>query len=230
MPTLSPLRRAALAILRLYVPSTYGDPRFTDMINGSWAPGYGTTCGYLVSLLLWLLGCRDPRVVNREVPADGLHYHAGANMSQPVNGAKAVGAYRTTGTPKPGDPYFVFVDPPVITASGAKDYRNHMGIVVGVSNDGATWHTADAGQGSSLEQSAAYRERSYRASPSPMLSINGEWRHVHFIDLDALPMGTPPRPWPVDAGTGANSDVATGIAGLGALILAAIAGWWVWRA
>lgn len=236
MADLSPARSAALALIAQYVPSDYGDPKFAEIINGSWAPGYGTTCGYLTSWLLWRLGCADAQIVNRNEPAQGLAYHTAQNISRLVAGAKALGAYRTSGTPRPGDLYFVYVDPPVVTASGAKDWRNHVGVVLRVSDDGATWHTADAGQGSATAQSARYNDRSYQAGGAPKLLVGGTWRFVHFIDLDAIAFGAPPKPLPGgapgDRGVSEQTNTNGAGAGLGlllALVGLGLAGWYAWK-
>src|SRR5262249_52266311 len=64
--------------------------KFGRIINGDWEPGGGTTCGFLCSWLLWALGCRDARTVNRTDPAfnqfhnpqsgDQLRYLTGHNI------------------------------------------------------------------------------------------------------------------------------------------------------
>lgn len=209
-------RTQALALIREYVPSTYGDPKFAEILNGSWAPGYGTTCGYLTSWLLWRLGCIDRVLVNRADVERGLTYRSGQNMAAIVTGGKRLGAWRTTGRPRPGDIYHVHIDPPIVRPDGSLDYRDHVGVVL--RDDGGTWHTADAGQGVGRAQSALYRDRV--VIPGPRLRLQfSEPRYVGWLDLDAIPLdGEPPLPLP-DA-----DEEPPGVAGLiaGAAIAATV--------
>src|SRR5689334_12217607 len=61
------LRDDALALIASVLPSDYGDPRFSLLIGDMYreGPGAGTTCGFLPSFVLLMLGCISPAIINR---------------------------------------------------------------------------------------------------------------------------------------------------------------------
>src|SRR5262245_34519869 len=130
-------RDDALAIIASVVPSDYGDPKFSKIIGDLYreSPTSGTTCGYLVSYLLYELGCRAP-IVNRNDPAYGLRYGIGENISRLLGGAKALGAWRAGPEGiRPGDCYFISNGPPL---------TEHVGVFI-AHVDGSHVQTGDAG-------------------------------------------------------------------------------------
>jgi hypothetical protein len=125
----------AVALVRKYVPSDTGDPRFAEITGGDFA-GVGSTCGYLPSWLFHRLGCNDARIINRTDLDHGLRYSVGHNIDRLVNGAKALGASRTlaSGPPLPGDGVFY---------SNGPSTSEHVAVVLDAST--SAWQTADAG-------------------------------------------------------------------------------------
>lgn len=75
-------------LVNLYVPCDQGDDKFTEIAKGYVYP-YGTTCGFLVQWALWRSGCRNPKIVNREEPDDGLKFHNGMNLAMLWNNGRA---------------------------------------------------------------------------------------------------------------------------------------------
>jgi hypothetical protein len=174
------LRASAFSIVRSVVPSDWGEARFERMTGGRYTPGYGSTCGFLTSYLLWALGCRAPEIVNRDDPRWGLHYEAGANISRLVGGAKALGAWRDgPGGIRLGDIYF-------ITNEAGDPSSEHVGVFLYAAR--GHWITADAGQRNEVgEQSARYPTRPfdgrYLSGPG-----GGNPRVVRgYVDIEALP-------------------------------------------
>ncbi len=173
-------RRQALAIVASVVPSDWGDARFARILGGRYTPGYGTTCGYLTSYVLYELGCREALIVNRDDPASGLTYHVGENVSRLVSGAKALGAWREgPGGMRPGDMYFITNGPPE---------SEHVGILVRA--DGRAWTTADAGQRNPKgEQAARYVSRAFDGKSLTSAGGGLPRALAGYVDIDALPLG-----------------------------------------
>lgn len=144
---MSALREHILEILREVVPSRFGDARFAQLAPGyapdapGLPPGF-TTCGYLPLYVGHRLGFKDG------ITRGGVD---GVRSIGRAHGAwiDAGGARR----PRPGDFYGLSA-----TRGGI---LTHVGVIVDPS--GATWTTADAGQGSRMEQEAAYVPRPYDA-------------------------------------------------------------------
>lgn len=194
----------ALAIIDNYVPSDIGDDRFGALIGDMYTegPGAGTTCGFLVSRLLFDLGVRDPRIVNRNDADSGLKYHIGENISRLVGGAKALGAWREGAEGiKPGDIYFISNGPPA---------SEHVGVFKRQLDD-THWETADAGQRNSEgRQAARFVTRTFDGSN--LGTPNGQKVIQGYVDLDALPIAVP-----TPATSGKGFWVAAGLLAAGAL-------------
>ena len=153
------------------------------MTNGAFTPGYGTTCGFLCSYLLYRLGCRDGRIVNRRDDEAGLVYHPGENISRLVNGARALGAWRSGPLGiRPGDIYLL---------SRGEPSSEHVGVFLGSAS--GTWWTADAGQtAADGTQAAAYCARAFDGTAVGGPAGERLRPVVGYVDLDALPL---PVPW-----------------------------------
>lgn len=159
---LSPLRGHIVnEIVPQYVPSTYGDARFSKLMpgyevhtdpdtgkiiqtfNGTVLPDTFTTCGALPCRVGYDLGAKNG------ITQCGLE-------AMRTNG-KAAGSWvdaKGKDQPKPGDFYALSQTPGGIIT--------HVGIIIDAS--GATWKTADAGQGPHDKQAAAYVDRVYDAA------------------------------------------------------------------
>jgi len=179
MTGLTPIRTLALAIVNEVVPSNYGDPKFTRIIDGMYTegPGAGTTCGFLASYLLFSLGCRAPEIINRNDPESGLKYQIGANISRLIGGAKALGAWRVGPAGiKPGDILFLSNGPPA---------TEHVGIFMRAP-DALHWETADAGQTNAQGHQAARKvlrtfDGARLGTPNGTKTIQG------YVDIEAVP-------------------------------------------
>jgi hypothetical protein len=181
------IRDLAMNLLTAYLPCTTGSEKFHEI-----AKDYGkmgTTCGYLTGWLLWRLGCVDPRIVNREEPADGLHYAVGMNIARLVSGGKALGAWRTQAggaRPKPGDCCYYAVDPPI---NG--NYHEHVNVAVDCSTD--MWRSADAGRTDPKtgEQMAEFVTRK-RFNNGTLDYYGGPRKLIGWVDLTAVPFTRAP--------------------------------------
>jgi hypothetical protein len=198
------LRGDALEILDAVVPSDYGDSKFSAIIGDMYreGPGSGTTCGFLTSYLLFMLGCRRPEIVNRNDPSSGLRYHIGENISRLVGGAKELAAWRDGPQGiKPGDCYFMSNGPPLTEHVGC--YRR--------SPDPRHWETDDAGQRNNAGHQAARRR--IRGFDGARLETPNGWKPVvGYVDIAALPYTVGPQ-------------VAVGGSGLLLLGAALVGGW-----
>lgn len=129
----------AVELLKLYVPFDPGDPKFSEVCKDF--EGSGTTCGFLCHWLLWKLGVRDPTIVNRSEPGDGLKYRVGMNIASIFRGGKSPWHKMKPGdTPEPGDVCFISNGPPS---------TEHVFVFFSqeVDDSGSiTWNTADGGQ------------------------------------------------------------------------------------
>lgn len=129
----------AMELLKLYVPFEPGDAKFKEVCKDF--GNSGTTCGFLCHWLMWRLGVRDPSVVNRSEPSDGLKYIPGMNIAMIFRGGKAPWRKMKAGdTPEPGDVCLVSNGPPA---------TEHVFVFVSqeVDANGAVfWNTADGGQ------------------------------------------------------------------------------------
>lgn len=231
------VRAYALALARAYVPSDYGDDRFSAILgpptDRAAAKGY-SSCGDLVHFLLWSAGVRDRAIVNREpwVPA--------LNISRLVGGAKKLGAWKSfDGTnAMPGDMYFIGGDD-----TGAE----HFGVYLGEGDRPGTWHTADAGQTNAKGQQAArlypFTDESGKLHERVITKSGGLWRMGSrtirgLVDLALVPLAEPSAPIPgeptdeEEAGAGPEAkDGGAGIVAAGIKIAGvAFAAWAIGRA
>jgi hypothetical protein len=174
------LRASVLPILRGVVPSDYGDARFERLTGGDYTQGYGTTCGYLTSYLLWALGCRAPEIVNRTDPKWGLRYEAGANISRLVGGAKALGAWHDGPAGiRMGDCYF-------LSNEVGDPSSEHVGVFLYAS--GIHWYTVDAGQRNEAgNQAARFSTRTFDGRHLSGPGGGGARLVRGYVDIDALP-------------------------------------------
>jgi len=180
------LRDQAKEIVDAVVPSDIGDAKFTEIIGDppmyTEGPNAGTTCGFLASYLLFELGVRDPRIVNRNDPESGLQYHISENISRLISGAKALGAWRDGPHGiKPGDIFFI---------SNGPSPTEHVGVFRG-QPDAGHWDTADAGQTNSAgRQAARFQTRTFDGTN--LGTLNGQKKIQGYVDIDALPIAVRP--------------------------------------
>lgn len=129
----------AMQLLQLYVPFIQGDSKFAEVCKDF--GGSGTTCGFLCHWLMWRLGCRDPKIVNRSDPSSGLKYRIGMNIAMIYRGGGSPWVTMKPGmTPQPGD---------VCLVSNGPSSTEHVFVFVSqeIDIDGSIhWNTADAGQ------------------------------------------------------------------------------------
>lgn len=177
------LRGNALALLELYLPATRGDAHFAEMTKNF--GGVGTTCGYLPSFLLYRIGVRDARIVNRvepDIPANNTQNTIGQNISKLVFGGQALGAYHLLSSgrvPQPADiGYFGAVD-----ANGGVT-KEHVAVLKSYPAGGTgTIVTYDLGHSIQPEGSM-----STRTMQNGVVNFMGAQRNlIGFVDLSALP-------------------------------------------
>lgn len=124
------------------VPNDTGDEKFKFIAKDF--GGKGTTCGFLPHALMYVLGCRDPKQVNRTEP--GLKYIPGWNLRQIWNAGRAPFKRFSLGSkPEPGDIVYVSNGPP---------NTEHVFVFLGaVIENGVTyWLSADGGQRNTKNQ------------------------------------------------------------------------------
>lgn len=182
------IRDVALAAAREVVPSQYPDPAFLKMTNGSFNPGDGksSSCGFLTSHVLYSIGVRDGRILNRNDPDSGLKYTPGANIARLVQGAKTLGAWRTQekdGAPKPGD--LVYVAEVNDTGGISKEHV----MVFSDINDKGQWHSFDGGHPAATSTGEAVRDTTGDGS---LAFFGGSRKVVGYVSIDALPIEVPP--------------------------------------
>lgn len=129
----------ALQLLQLYVPFVQGDSKFAEVCKDF--TGSGTTCGFLCHWLMWRLGCRDPKIVNRSDSESGLKYHIGMNIAMIFRGGGKPWVPMKLGmTPSTGDVCLVSNGPPS---------TEHVFVFISQEVDASGnvfWNTADGGQ------------------------------------------------------------------------------------
>lgn len=187
------VRDLAMNLLTAYLPTTTGDAHFGEIAKDF--GGVGTTCGYLPGWLMWRLGVVDPQIVNREEPADNLHYAVGMNIARMVSGGKALGAWRTPeggARPKLGDLCYYAMDPPQAKSDGTKDYHEHVNVAIDTTGD--EWKSADAGRTNPKDgkQMAEFVTRK-RFSDGRIDYYGGPRKLIGWVDLSALPFTKPPN-------------------------------------
>lgn len=171
-------RQVALGV----VPSQYPSAAFQSLTGGKWSPGHGSACGYLPSLILEAIGCRDGRILNRDEPDYGLKYTNGDNISRLENGAKALGCWETFGDG--GGPQIM----DIILCSNGPPLSEHVFLFDGEEADdsGALWwHGLDAGHPSAGSADTSLRQRT--ADGLSLEFIGGPRKVVGWINLDLVP-------------------------------------------
>lgn len=172
------VREVAIAACQHVVPSQYPRAEFQEMTGGKFEPGFGSSCGFLTNYVLMAIGCRDARILNREV--DGLAYMPGANISRLVGGAKTLGCWRTMseGEPTTGDLIFCSNGPPS---------TEHVFVLS--SNDGDHWHSYDGGSPAADRSQENTRQR---VGADGLVFINGTRRIQGYVDLECVPTSADP--------------------------------------
>lgn len=183
------LRAQALGLCGLYLPCRRDDAHYKEICKNF--GGKGTTCGFLIGWLLYRLGCRDNRIVNRSEPAAGLVYHEAGNMTAVVSGGKAVGAYRNFRTgdapPEGGDIlYFQATD---FIAGQSDQPHEHVAVCVDYDMAKGTLTTYDLGHSSQPEGALTVRTM----HPNGDIDFLGSTRRIVGIDsLALIPMTAAP--------------------------------------
>jgi len=173
------VREYAMDLINEYVPSTTGDDKFAEIAKDY--GGSGTTCGYLCHWLMWRMGCRDPKMVNRDEPSDGLHYVPGANISRIFANPHFVHYKPGLGmTPDNGDIVFLSDGPPD---------TEHVYVSTGVDDtkDPPIWSGANAGQRDKTtgKQCSIFIDRTF--SHDSLLYSGGSKKIVGWVDISQLP-------------------------------------------
>ena len=162
-----------------------------------------TTCGALPQFVLANLGFNEPFGITGGGLAgvrDGIEVNSAANKNKKVKEYK-YGAIKLQAwipndgikRPKQGDVYLLGdknekdpIDPFKIPGVVPK----HIGVIVSVTNniDGTeTWRTADAGQGSGVNQEATYQNRTYLPNEKTLSGIADKGKVLGWVDIDLLP-------------------------------------------
>lgn len=144
MPTTSMLgvvgqidRASVARLVRAYVGYHQGQPQFEEVTQGRQGPGY-SACGDLWNLVLERIGCRDPAIVNRNIPSAGIKWQDQKNLSTPYGGAlknKAWTVYQPGLVPNVGDLVLIGTYPKQIQHA-----------LVHLGNEGNEWTSGDYGQ------------------------------------------------------------------------------------
>ncbi len=132
LPQRSDIRTRAVELCRAYVPCDKGDAVFDEICRDY--GDIGTTCGYLPSWLIWRLGAKASRLVNRTDSVRGFTYRVGKNIAT-IRWQPEFRLYISGMQPEPGDVFFVSDGPPE---------SEHVGIVLDVEGD--VWTCAEGGQ------------------------------------------------------------------------------------
>jgi len=189
-PDSSDLRSNILALCALYLPCTRGDAHFQEIAKDY---GFiGTTCGYLPSFVLYRMGCRDGRIVNRVapgiLPVNTAQNTIGQNIAKLVNGGKALGAYHAyvpgVSEPQPADVlYFGAVD-----GNGGVS-KEHVAILKSLP-PGGTGTIVTYDMGHSLQPEGSM---SSRPIANGNVSFMGQMRRlIGFVDVSAVPRTAAP--------------------------------------
>ena len=183
MEELSPIRQAALRLIKAFVPCDTGDQKFLEVAKDF--QGGGTTCGFLCHWLMWRLGCRDPKVVNRAAPPE-LRYVPGKNISRIFSGG-AFTRWKKGLEPKPGDIIFISNGPPL---------TEHVFVLVErapqepspTSVRREVWRSADGGQKNDRNKECMrFKNRVYYPDSGKLETSPGYTKQVHgWIDIDKL--------------------------------------------
>jgi hypothetical protein len=130
-----------------------------------------SSCGDLVHWVLWKLGCRDPKLVNRNEPEDGLTWTIGSNLSR-IRYSPHFRVWSPGGAmPEPGDAIYVA-------------NTDHVSIIVMEITGG--WMTADYGQPYGRMRRCMVEERQGALWVAPTDRAKGGRRLVGWLDLDLV--------------------------------------------
>jgi hypothetical protein len=171
---LESVRARAVKLLTSYIPCGPDDARFNEITKDY--GGKGTTCGYVTPWLLWRLGSRSDRLINRSEPAEGLTYRPGMNISD-IRWQPEFCLYDGKALPRPGDTFFV--------SDGPSD-TEHVGLLLEIKSDGA-WVCAEAGQRDDAGRQCA-RIVDRRLIGGRLARVDGKGTPrilVGWLDLDA---------------------------------------------
>ena len=166
---LASVRQICMEIIYTVVPSKTTEPIFEEITQGLSAQAekskqFLSTCGFLPNYMWEKLGCQKAAFRNRNIPALGMKYIPGMNMSTILNGGRSAKVFINYGTrgpdgslllPEKGDTFFISNGPSVTEHVGVFRYR-----------DGNKWYTADAGQqlgikGEESRQCSKMKERTW---------------------------------------------------------------------
>ncbi len=181
------MRDAIARICDSVVPSDYGSSTFETITGGRFQPGFGSTCGFLVSYVLMQIGCLDATILNRDgaiEPETGAPttYMPGANISRFVSGAKELGAWHTLADspqgPSMGDLMYF--------SDGANPHSEHVAVCRG--NDGATLLSWDAGKTNAAGQQCARTDaRAWNPATGSVAFIGGPRKLQGWACPEELP-------------------------------------------
>jgi phosphatidylserine/phosphatidylglycerophosphate/cardiolipin synthase-like enzyme len=211
-PSTKEIRQRVLNFVNAYVPSKTGDGRF-EVIAQDYG-GVGTTCGFLVHAALWVAGCTNKEIVNRNVPKKvragekrEFTYVNGANISRIYRGGKFPfkDTYHTgfpqSERPSPGDIIFIS-NGPEISKTGQKIYSSeHVFIFLRevIENGKTYWESADAGQRDQYgKEYADIIRREFRTSGNKAIlgSTSKGFRFIYgWLPLEHVEFG-PARAFP----------------------------------
>lgn len=206
------MRDAIAEFCDMVVPSDYGSATFERITGGKFQPGFGSTCGFLVSAVLEVIGCTTAVILNRDgaIDANGnpTSYVPGANISRFVAGAKALGAWRTLADtpsgPKLGDLCYC--------SDGVNPHSEHVFVARGAL--GSSLPSWDAGKTNAAgQQCARTDDRAFLPSTGSLAFIGGPRKLQGWADVDALPHD------PALDSEASGSAGALAILGLGLLIV-----------
>jgi hypothetical protein len=189
-PGLELVRQHALDLCNLYLPCTRGDPHFNEITKDY---GFkGTTCGYLPAWMLWRLGSRDNRIVNRAEPSAGLVYTIGGGMSAVVNGGQAVGAWvwNKPGAPPPMPGDILYFQSTAFIEGSDPAPHEHVAVLQSFPDGGhGTLVTYDLGH--SVQPEGSLTERLMMAN-GDILFYSQARRIVGYVSLPLVPFTAPP--------------------------------------
>jgi hypothetical protein len=181
------LRDAIAKICDSVVPSDYGSSTFETITGGKFQPGFGSTCGFLISYVLLQIGCLDATILNRDGAIDPetgqpTSYVPGANISRFVGGAKALGAWHTLADsplgPSMGDLCYF--------SDGVNPHSEHVAVCRG--NDGITLLSWDAGKtNASGQQCARTDARAWNPRTGSVAFIGGPRKLQGWACPEELP-------------------------------------------
>ncbi len=196
-------RRNAQYAVGSVLPFDRGSPAYAEICK-DYHPGYGTTCGCLVHWMLWLIGCSDPKLVNRSEA--GFRYRSGFNIRSIHEYTKhrdPVGPF----TPGIGD--ILIIDDATQNekhkGTNQQYMHQHTFVVLDVARTGAdlVLTTGEAGNAKSnakdgaREASMGTRTVTSNGGGHSRLWISNQqgWKTyvLSWLPLSSVPLGPPPR-------------------------------------